>query len=91
MTETGSAAGVVVGGASGIGAAVAARYRQAGRDVVVWDVQGDADVTCDVADEAQVDAALAATIARLPDLPTELTATPGTDNSGLRPQNNPGV
>jgi NAD(P)-dependent dehydrogenase (short-subunit alcohol dehydrogenase family) len=83
MIETGSAAGVVVGGASGIGAAVAERYRQAGREVVVWDVTGDADVTCDVADETQVDAALAATIARLPDVPTELTVTAGIGHSGL--------
>jgi NAD(P)-dependent dehydrogenase (short-subunit alcohol dehydrogenase family) len=76
-------AGVVVGGASGIGAAVAERYRTAGRPVVVWDVKGDADVTCDVTDEAQVDAAVAATLDRLDGAPTELTVTAGIGHSGL--------
>ena len=62
MTDPQGAA-VVVGGASGIGAAVADRYRAAGRPVVVWDVKGEADVHCDVTDEEQVDAGVAATLA----------------------------
>lgn len=31
---------LVIGGASGIGAAVAERFRAAGADVLVWDVTG---------------------------------------------------
>jgi NAD(P)-dependent dehydrogenase (short-subunit alcohol dehydrogenase family) len=76
-------AGVVVGGASGIGAAVAERYRADGRGVVVWDVQDGADVRCDVTDEEQIDQALVATVARLADAPTELTVTAGVGHSGL--------
>ena len=52
-------AAVVVGGASGIGAAVADRHRQRGDDVVVWDLADGADVRCDITDAAQVDAAAA--------------------------------
>jgi NAD(P)-dependent dehydrogenase (short-subunit alcohol dehydrogenase family) len=78
-----SASAVVVGGASGIGAAVAERYGDAGRPVVVWDVHESADVHCDVTDEAQVDAALAATLDRLDEVPTELTVTAGVGHSGL--------
>ena len=49
---------VVVGGGSGIGAAVAAAHRDAGTPVVVWDVAGARDVTCDVTDPAAIDAAV---------------------------------
>jgi NAD(P)-dependent dehydrogenase (short-subunit alcohol dehydrogenase family) len=82
MSDAAGAA-VVVGGASGIGAAVVERSRAAGREVVVWDVKGDADVECDVSDEAQVDAALAATLDRLDAPVTELTVTAGIGHSGL--------
>jgi NAD(P)-dependent dehydrogenase (short-subunit alcohol dehydrogenase family) len=76
-------AAVVVGGASGIGAAVVDRYRDAGRPVVVWDVHESADVVCDVTDEQQIDAALAATLDRVEHLPTEITVTAGVGHSGL--------
>src|SRR3981189_1622253 len=83
-TMTGSyGAAVVVGGASGIGLAVAERYRNADREVVTWDVRDPADVTCDVTDEAQIDQALAGTIARCRDVPTELTVTAGIGHAGL--------
>lgn len=55
---------VVVGGASGIGRHVVAQQRAAGATVVVWDIRGDHDLTCDVSDPAQVDAAMAATVER---------------------------
>ena len=82
MSDLGGAA-VVVGGASGIGAAVADRYRSVGREVVVWDVRDGTDLSCDVTDAAQVDAALAATLARGGDVPTEVTVTAGIGHSGM--------
>ena len=75
-------ASVVVGGASGIGAAVAARQRARGDDVVVWDRDGAVDVLCDITDPGQVDAATASTIERLgpPDL---VTVTAGIGHSAM--------
>jgi NAD(P)-dependent dehydrogenase (short-subunit alcohol dehydrogenase family) len=49
---------LVVGGASGIGAAVVDAERAAGADVLVWDIAGAYDVKCDVTDAASIDAAL---------------------------------
>jgi NAD(P)-dependent dehydrogenase (short-subunit alcohol dehydrogenase family) len=81
--EGSAGSAVVVGGASGIGAAVAERYRSTGRAVVVWDVKGDFDVACDVTDEEQVRDAVAASLAQLGDAPGELTVTAGIGHSGL--------
>ncbi len=75
--------GVVVGGASGIGAAVADRYRSSGCEVVTWDVHERADVVCDVTVPGQIDDALAATLARASEVPTEITVTAGIGHSGL--------
>ncbi len=73
---------VVVGGASGIGAAVVARHRARGDEVVVWDVGDDADVRCDVSDPDQVAEATATTVERsgAPDL---VTITAGIGHAGL--------
>ncbi len=71
---------VVVGGASGIGAAVAAQALASGADVLVWDIAGRYDVGCDVTDPAAVDAALARTIDLL-GVPTEVTITAGVGHS----------
>ena len=73
---------VVVGGASGIGAAVVAAERKRGADVLVWDIAGDFDVECDVTDPAAVDAATASTLDRL-GVPTEVTVTAGVGHSGM--------
>lgn len=73
---------VVVGGASGIGAAVVESERQRGRDVVVWDVAGVYDAKCDVTEPASVDAALEETIERN-GVPSEVTVTAGVGHSGL--------
>lgn len=60
MTRLGPGARLLVtGGASGIGAEVAAQARAAGADVVTWDLAGQPDVLLDVTDEAAVDAAVA--------------------------------
>lgn len=75
-------AAVVVGGGSGIGAAVAARQRAEGRSVVVWDVRGTGDVECDVSDPAQVDAAARTTLERV-GTPALVTVTAGIGHSGL--------
>lgn len=47
---------VVTGGARGLGAAIAARFRAEGAEVVALDVEGG-DERCDVADESEVAAA----------------------------------
>lgn len=59
---------VVTGGAQGIGAAVCALLRQSGAEVTIWDLEpGPSDgLAVDIADEASVAAALAATRARSP-------------------------
>ncbi|MGZ5392422.1 MAG: SDR family NAD(P)-dependent oxidoreductase [Mycobacterium sp.] len=52
---------VVTGGASGIGAAVVARLRDAGDAVVVWDLAGG-DIACDISDPTSVTAAVEETL-----------------------------
>jgi NAD(P)-dependent dehydrogenase (short-subunit alcohol dehydrogenase family) len=80
MTPAGGA--VVIGGGSGIGAAVAARQRLAGIDVAVWDITEAADVVCDIADADQVDSASAATIAQI-GVPSIVTISAGIGHGGL--------
>ncbi len=77
-----SGAAVVVGGASGIGAAVVDRQRAAGVEVVVWDRAGSADIVCDVADPDQVDSATAETL-DLVGAPALVTITAGIGHGGL--------
>ena len=72
---------VVVGGGSGIGAAVAHRQRVEGGEVVVWDLAGGADVRCDITDVDQVSAAADATLARVGP-PATLTITAGIGHAG---------
>ncbi len=81
MTDN-TGAHVVVGGASGIGAAVVAAERRRGADVVVWDIAGAYDVKCDVTDPASVDAALEDTLGRI-GVPPEVTVTAGVGHSGM--------
>ncbi|MGZ8814372.1 MAG: SDR family NAD(P)-dependent oxidoreductase [Mycobacterium sp.] len=52
---------VVTGGASGIGAAVVARLRDAGDAVVVWDL-AEGDIACDISDPTSVSAAVEETL-----------------------------
>jgi NAD(P)-dependent dehydrogenase (short-subunit alcohol dehydrogenase family) len=72
---------VVTGGASGIGAAVADRLRQAGHDVVVWDIEGD-EIRCDISDPESVSAAIDETVAGH-GAPDRLVACAGVGASGL--------
>lgn len=73
---------VVVGGASGIGAAVVAATRASGKNVLVWDVAGTYDVACDVADPASVEDAMGRT-QELIGVPGEVTITAGVGRSAL--------
>ena len=81
---------VVTGGASGIGAATAARLRAAGDTVVVWDVDsgreerasGTGDIACDISDPDSLAAALEQTTAAH-GVPDRLVACAGVGASGL--------
>lgn len=73
---------LVVGGASGIGAAVVERYRAAGVPTVVWDVAGDPDVRGDITVPEAIDEAVIETVARF-GVPTQVTVTAGVGHSGL--------
>lgn len=74
-------AAVVVGGGSGIGAAVVARQRAAGLDVLTWDLHGG-DVHCDISDPASVDAAVATTLERS-GVPSIVSITAGVGHGGM--------
>lgn len=73
---------VVVGGASGIGAAVVERFREERTDVVVWDVAEPRDVFCDVADPDQVTRATAATLEHI-GVPATVTVCAGIGHGSL--------
>ncbi|MGH9275443.1 MAG: SDR family NAD(P)-dependent oxidoreductase, partial [Acidimicrobiales bacterium] len=73
---------VVVGGASGIGAAVVARHRAAGTEVVVWDISDGADISCDISDAEAVDAAATRTIADH-GVPDTVTITAGIGHGAM--------
>jgi 3-oxoacyl-[acyl-carrier protein] reductase len=65
MTTLAGRVAVITGGARGIGAETARVFRDAGAQVVTWDVGDGADRRVDVTDAAAVDAAVASTIAEL--------------------------
>ncbi len=73
---------IVVGGGSGIGAAVAARQRASGAEVVTWDASGAGDFVCDVSDPAQVDAATEWTLSRF-GIPAVVTVTVGIGHAAM--------
>jgi NAD(P)-dependent dehydrogenase (short-subunit alcohol dehydrogenase family) len=72
---------LVTGGASGIGREVAGQLRDAGHDVVVWDLS-DADIACDVSDPDVVSAAMEQTV-RERGVPTRIVTCAGIGASGL--------
>lgn len=73
---------VVVGGGSGIGAAVAARLRARGTEVMVWDIAGEHDVACDISVPEQVDDAMVTTVDRI-GVPDQVTIAAGIGHAGL--------
>ena len=72
---------LVTGGASGIGREVAGRLRDAGHDVVVWDLS-DADIACDVSDPNAVSVAMEQTV-REHGVPTRMVTCAGIGASGM--------
>lgn len=72
---------VVTGGASGIGAAVVARLREAGQTVTVWDLR-DADIVCDISDPDAVTFAMERTIGAV-GAPDRFVSCAGIGASGL--------
>jgi NAD(P)-dependent dehydrogenase (short-subunit alcohol dehydrogenase family) len=78
---------VVTGGASGIGREVAARLRDAGHDVVVWDQTGG-DIECDIGDPEAVARAIERTV-RDHGVPTRMVACAGIGASGLLLEQSP--
>jgi NAD(P)-dependent dehydrogenase (short-subunit alcohol dehydrogenase family) len=73
---------LVIGGGSGIGAALVEAYRARGTRVASWDIAGARDVTCDVSDSDAVDRALDETRARW-GIPAWVTVTAGIGSGGL--------
>ena len=61
---------LVVGGASGIGAAIAARFAREGASAMVADVAGSPDIALDVRDEVQVKECVEAALSNLGGLDT---------------------
>jgi NAD(P)-dependent dehydrogenase (short-subunit alcohol dehydrogenase family) len=72
---------LVTGGASGIGREVAGRLRDAGHDVVVWDLSGG-DIGCDVSDPDAVSAAMEQTLSDH-GVPTRIVTCAGVGASGM--------
>jgi NAD(P)-dependent dehydrogenase (short-subunit alcohol dehydrogenase family) len=81
-TENAPSSAVVVGGASGIGAAVAAAHRARGVPVVVWDIAGERDIDCDVREPDSIDDAVRATVEKF-GVPQWTTITAGVGQAGL--------
>jgi NAD(P)-dependent dehydrogenase (short-subunit alcohol dehydrogenase family) len=82
MTEDAAPIAVVVGGGSGIGAALVAAYRAQGTPTVTWDIAGERDLTCDVADPHAIDEAVAETIRRF-GMPHWVTISAGVGHGGM--------
>ena len=61
MSEEAGPLALVIGGGSGIGAALAEAYRAQGTTTVTWDIAGAHDVTCDVTEPDAIDDAVGVT------------------------------
>ena len=73
---------LVIGGGSGIGAALADAYRAQGTTTVTWDIAGPHDVSCDVTEPDAIDHAVAVTRERW-GVPDAVTVTAGVGHAGL--------
>src|ERR1017187_5918061 len=74
---------MVVGGASGIGAAIAAAQEAAGRTVLIWDIAPPCDIVCDIRDPGQIETAMADTVERV-GVPDQVTISAGVGHAGPR-------
>jgi NAD(P)-dependent dehydrogenase (short-subunit alcohol dehydrogenase family) len=83
-----TATALVIGGASGIGAALVERYRERDVPVCVWDVQGRYDVHCDIAVPEEIERAVRETT-DLTGIPRWVTVTAGVGHSGLLSEASP--
>jgi NAD(P)-dependent dehydrogenase (short-subunit alcohol dehydrogenase family) len=82
MNDPAGPIALVIGGGSGIGAALVDAYRAQGTTTVTWDIAGPHDVTCDVAEPDAIDAAVAVTRERW-GVPTYITISAGVGHSGM--------
>jgi NAD(P)-dependent dehydrogenase (short-subunit alcohol dehydrogenase family) len=82
MSDETDPVALVVGGGSGIGAALVGAYRTSGTTAVVWDVAGSPDVTCDVAEPGAIDDAVDETRRRW-GVPSQVTVTAGVGHARL--------
>ena len=73
---------LVIGGGSGIGAAVADASRALGTRTVTWDIAGAHDVTCDITEPDAIDDAVGVTRMRW-GVPARITVTAGVGHAGL--------
>jgi NAD(P)-dependent dehydrogenase (short-subunit alcohol dehydrogenase family) len=88
MSDDAGPLALVVGGGSGIGAALAESYRAQGTPTVVWDIAGPLDVTCDVTEPDAIDDAVGVTRRRW-GVPTCVTVTAGIGHAGLLTEASP--
>ena len=82
MSEDTTPLALVIGGASGIGAAVVEAGRRVGTPMVTWDITGRCDVMCDVAEPTAIESAAAETRRRW-GVPRWVTVTAGIGHAGL--------
>jgi NAD(P)-dependent dehydrogenase (short-subunit alcohol dehydrogenase family) len=82
MSDDAAPLAVVVGGGSGIGAALVAAYRTRDVPTVTWDIAGERDLTCDVTDPNAVEQAVVETTRRF-GIPRWVTITAGVGHGGL--------
>ncbi|HEX4128358.1 MAG TPA: SDR family oxidoreductase [Acidimicrobiales bacterium] len=81
MSDESGPLALVIGGGSGIGAALADAYRAQGTTTVTWDIAGSHDVTCDVTEPDAIDDAVGVTRLRW-GVPSCVTVTAGVGHSG---------
>jgi NAD(P)-dependent dehydrogenase (short-subunit alcohol dehydrogenase family) len=90
MSDESGPLALVIGGGSGIGAALADAYRSLGTRTVTWDIAGSHDVTCDITEPDAIDDAVGVTRMRW-GVPDRITVTAGIGHSGLLTETEPDV
>jgi NAD(P)-dependent dehydrogenase (short-subunit alcohol dehydrogenase family) len=82
MSDAAGPLALVIGGGSGIGAALADAYRAQGIATVTWDIAGPHDISCDVTEPDAIDHAVAITRERW-GVPDCVTVSAGVGHAGL--------